>query len=195
MNQALTIAALLRLGRRDEARARYEALAVHDFADVERDEHWLVFVDVVADLVLDFEDRRRGAILYEMLLPYRALLISHDLLRVVTETAEGVLGMLALLAGRTGDAIAHYERALERAAQLALAPALGLARVGLARALLARGARGDFARVRELLAEVAASPPSAAQRAAESLSIPRGSARRPNLKKSSSRPRDPRRAR
>jgi hypothetical protein len=134
VSEAMAAASLDRVGRRDEAREHYERLALHDFADIERDEHWLITLDVIADLALDFEDARRAAILYDRLLPYRALLVSHDLLRVVTEPAEAVLGTLALATGRAADALAHYERALERALQLGLRPAQRLAREGLARA-------------------------------------------------------------
>ena len=165
LNQAMAVNALLWTGRREEARRGYEAFAARDFADLERDEHWLLALDVIADLAVEFEDRRRGEILYAMLLPYRGLLISHDLLRVVTETAEGLLGMLALLTNRVDEALAHYERAVERAEGLGLAPALRLAQQGLARARQ------------------------------ESLRIPRGSRGARNLKKSSVRPRDPKRAR
>jgi len=195
LNQALAVNSLLWAGRREEARRGYEAFAARDFADLERDEHWFLALDVVADLAVEFEDRRRGEILHAMLLPYRGLLISHDLLRVVTETAEGLLGLLALLADRVDDAIAHYERALERAAGLGLAPLLDQAKLGLARSLRRRAAVGDGVRARRLLADVLSGPPSGARRNAESLVASGDSARAPNLKKSSSRPRDPKRAR
>ncbi len=162
VSEALAAVSLHRVGRRDEAREHYERLALHDFADIERDEHWLITLDTIADLVLEFGDARRAAILYELLSPYRALLIAHDLLRVVTEPVEAVLGMLALAAGRAGEALAHYEAALARAEEIGLRPAQALARDGLAR-------------VRAL---------------AKSRALPRTSPRAPGLKKSSSRPRD-----
>jgi len=195
LNQALAVTTVLQTGRREEARRGYEAFAAHDFADLERDEHWLLAMRQIADLAIEFEDRRRGEILYDALLPYRTLMVSHDLLRLVAETVESVLGSLALLAGGTDRAIAHYEQARERAEGLGLRPALGVAELGLARALAQRAGRGDRARARRLLARLAAGPPSLARRRAESLGVPPGSARGPNLKKSSARRRDPKRSR
>jgi DNA-binding winged helix-turn-helix (wHTH) protein len=194
LNGALTIAGLLRLGRPGEARDRYEALAARDFADIERDEHWLITMDALADLAVELDDRRRSEILYERLLPYRGLLVSHDLLRVVTETVEGVLGVLALHVGRVGDAIEHLERGVERAEKHGLRPALRLAQLGLAKALVARAGRGDRARARRVLAR-AAKTPVATRRRAENVAIPSASPRDRNLEKSSGGPRDPRRAR
>jgi tetratricopeptide (TPR) repeat protein len=194
VNEALTVVGLRHAGRIEDARRRYEALAAHDFADLERDEHWLTTLDVLADLVVAFDDRRRGEILYRALLPYRALLISHDLMRVVTETAESVLGLLALQGGRVEDALEHYQRAHERAEALGLAPALGQAKLGLARAWLRRGAPGDRELAERRLAEIAGGPRIAAQRDAQSLMDSGASRSVANLKKSSTGPRDPRRS-
>jgi DNA-binding winged helix-turn-helix (wHTH) protein len=190
VSEALAVIGQLHAGRVDAARKRYESLAARDFNELEHDEHWLTTVDVLADLVVGFGDQRRGEILYQALLPYRALLISHDLLRVVTETAEGVLGQLALLGDRVDDALAHYERARERSEALGLVPALGLAKLGLARSWLRRGASADRARAERLLAEIAAGPPGAARRDAQNVIVSGTSRAEANLKKSSTRPRD-----
>jgi hypothetical protein len=113
-------------------------------------------------------------------------------MRVVTETAESVLGQLALQGGRIEDALDHYQRAHERAEALGLAPSLGQAKLGLARAWLRRGASGDRERAEGRLAELAAGPPIAARedaRSAMDSDTSRGAA---NLKKSSTPPREPR---
>jgi tetratricopeptide (TPR) repeat protein len=193
VNEALAVVGQRHMGRIEDARRRYDALATHDFADLERDEHWLTTLDVLADLAVGFEDTPRCETLYRTLLPYRALLISHDLMRVVTETAEGVLGQLALQCGRVEDALDHYERAHERAEGLGLAPALGQAKLGLARAWLRRGASGDRVRAERQLAEIAAGPRIAAQEDAKNLVDSNASQGTANLKKSSTRPREPRR--
>jgi DNA-binding winged helix-turn-helix (wHTH) protein len=172
LNRAIQVASSLWLGRRDDAQRRYDALAARDFAELERDENWLLTLQIVAEVASELGDRRRGEILYGWLRPHAELLVSHDLIRVATGSVEAVLGRLALLGGRADEAIAHYERAGERAEAAGLAPALGLARVGLARSLLARRGRGDRERARRLLAGVLAGGPGLARRQARELAGP-----------------------
>jgi tetratricopeptide (TPR) repeat protein len=164
LNRSIEVASLLWLGRREEAQRRYEELAARDFADLERDENWLLTLQIVAELASELGDRRRGELLYASLEPHAGLMVSHDLIRVVTGSVETVLGRLALLGGRPEAAVAHYERAIERDEAAGLAPGLALARVGLARALLARRGRGERERARDLLAGVLAGGPSLARR-------------------------------
>ncbi len=169
LNRSVQVASLLWLGRREEAQIRYEELAARDFAELERDENWLLTLQIVAEIASELGDRRRGELLYASLRPHAELMVSHDLVRVVTGSVEAVLGRLALLGGRPDAAIAHYERAAARAEAAGLVPALGLAQVGLARALLARGRRGECSRARGLLAAVLAGGPSLARRQAQEL--------------------------
>jgi hypothetical protein len=175
LNRAIEAASLLWVGRREDAERRYDALAARDFADLERDENWLLTLQIVAEVAAELGDRRRGEILYAWLRPHAELLVSHDLIRVASGSVEAVLGRLALLGGRADEAIAHYERAAERAEAAGLAPGLGLARVGLARALVARSGRGDRERARRLLAGVLAGGPSLARRQAVELVGPKAS--------------------
>jgi DNA-binding winged helix-turn-helix (wHTH) protein/tetratricopeptide (TPR) repeat protein len=174
LTRAVEVAALARVGRGDEARERYEELAARDFAELERDENWLLTLQLLSELVSELGDRRRGELLYAWLAPHAGLMVSHDLIRVVTGSVEGVLGRLALLAGRSDAAIAHYERAIRRDAAAGLAPGLGLAQVGLARALLARGGRAGSERAQELLADVLSGGPNLARRHARELATTRG---------------------
>jgi hypothetical protein len=169
LTRAVQVASLLWLGRRGEAQRRYEELAAGDFAELERDENWLMTLQLLVEIASELGDRRRGELLHAALLPHAGLFVSHDLIRVATGSVEALLGRLALLGDRAEAAVAHYERAAARAEATDLAPALGLARVGLARALLARGGRGARERARGLLADVLAGGPSLARRQAEEL--------------------------
>ena len=58
-------------------------------------------------------DRRRAESLYELLLPYADLLVSHQHMRVYTGSMQYVLGRLAQTRGERERAAAHYEAALE----------------------------------------------------------------------------------
>jgi DNA-binding winged helix-turn-helix (wHTH) protein len=177
LNRAVQGASLLWLGRRADAERRYEELAARDFAELERDENWLLTLQIVAELASELGDRGRGELLYAWLRPHAQLLVSHDLIRVATGSVEAVLGRLALLLSLPERAIAHYERALECARAAGLAPALGLAQMGLARALLARAGRGERERARGLLAGVLAGGPSLARR--QALELRKGAAKAP----------------
>jgi hypothetical protein len=123
-------------------------------------------LQIVAELASELGERRRGDLVYASLEPHAGLMVSHDLIRVVTGSVEAVLGRLALLGGRCDAAVAHYERAALRDEAAGLLPALGQAKVGLARALLARRGRGERERARDLLADVAAGGPGLARRQA-----------------------------
>jgi tetratricopeptide (TPR) repeat protein len=164
LQRAIEILSLLRLHRRDEALERWSAFGARDFLDLEHDENWLFTVQSLAGVASELGDRRRGEILYGALRPYARLMVSHDLVRVVTATVEGVQGELALLCDRPQAAIEHAERAEARARAAGLQPALGHAQAVLCLALRRRGQRGDRARAGRLLAEVEARGPSLALR-------------------------------
>ena len=106
-------------------------------------------------MIVELEDRERAAELYDLLHPYAHLLSFHDLLRAFAGSVSGELGALALLLGRNDAAAIHYEAALahEHAAGARAAEISG--RVGLARALRARGGPDDEKRAAALLREAA----------------------------------------
>ena len=136
-----------------EARAAWEELAAEEFDDLVRDEHWLFSVAALIDLASVLADVPRLERLYGMLRPYADLTVCHDLLRVVAGSVEGALGLAALEAGQSGDAVAHYERAVARESEMGLRPARVRALTGLARAHARRAARGDAQRSTRLRRE------------------------------------------
>ena len=61
---------LQRTGAREEARAEFEHLARHDFADLPRDGLWMACITYLVDVCTFLGDKDRAATLYQLLLPY-----------------------------------------------------------------------------------------------------------------------------
>jgi eukaryotic-like serine/threonine-protein kinase len=101
------------LGDVRSARAEVERHAGQDFADLPRDGLWTLHVCALAEACVLIGDVRRGALLYELLLP-------HADRQAVSYTQQPLgpvalrLGMLAGLLGRRDEAERHFEHALER---------------------------------------------------------------------------------
>jgi DNA-binding winged helix-turn-helix (wHTH) protein/tetratricopeptide (TPR) repeat protein len=144
------------LGDTESARELLDAVAQKGFASIERDEHWLLTMGSLTDVVTQLGDRERAAELYELLAPYAHLFVCHDLLRAVAGSVEDCLGDLAATLGRYDEGIARFERALARERQAGLAPAVCNSLAGLARLHHLRGAPGDRRRAESLLGEAEA---------------------------------------
>ena len=91
------------LGRTEEARAEFEHLAQHDFADLPRDALWMGCMSYLADVCTFLGDKNRAAILYELLLPYAGR-------TVVVGSAVACYGALSRYLG----ALSYHARALGR---------------------------------------------------------------------------------
>jgi hypothetical protein len=116
----------------------------------------MVAMALLAIVVTRTQDRSAGQTLYAKLLPHRQLMLSHDLMRSVAGSVASPLGTLALLCGRTDEAVAHFEFAQARERAMGLRPALVRSGMGLALALRMRGAPGDVARAERSEAEAQA---------------------------------------
>lgn len=138
-------------GDAEEARRCFEALAVHDFADIPRDEHWLVTMTTLAQACGALRDTRRAATLYEQLHPFAHRNIVHNLLRTYAGSVSHHLGLLAAAMGRQGQAARHFEDALEMNARMGVRPILARTQYEYARMLLDRGRAGDQRRAAALL--------------------------------------------
>lgn len=130
-----------------------DELGRNGFRDFERDEHWLMGMGATADLAFRLGDAERARLLYELLLPYAKLTVTHDLIRAVAGSVETTLGALAGTMERFEDGIAHFERGMEHERRMGLRPAYLNSLGGLASLLLARGASGDIERARALVHE------------------------------------------
>jgi tetratricopeptide (TPR) repeat protein len=153
---SLAFAAFLHaeLDEPDSARRHFDRLAASDFADVPRDEAWLMAVSVAAEACAYLDDQRRAETLYDLLAPYADLLVSHQTMRVYLGSMEYVLGRLAETRGERERAATHYEAAMESSWRIGARPHLARIECAYARMLLDADSisSGERGRARELLA-------------------------------------------
>jgi hypothetical protein len=97
---------------------------------------------VVADAV---GDARAAAQLYGALAPYRGRLVVWAGAATSWGPVSHYLGQLAARLGRTGDAVRHFQDAIEFERQTGALPCLAHSLAGLAAALTARDDTGDAA--------------------------------------------------
>ncbi len=136
------------LGRPAEAQRTLDLHAADDFGAFPPDWLWLTSIVMTVELCVSLRDHRRAGRLYSLLLPYAAQ-------NVVDAVPRGAvawhLGNLASLEGWWEEAQRHFEAALELHRRLESRPLLAHSRRDYAAMLLARGARNDRARARDLL--------------------------------------------
>jgi class 3 adenylate cyclase len=148
----LTLASFLaELGSLDEARAEFEALAGRDFEDVPRDLQWLGAMTRLADTCAWLGDAERAEVLHAMLAPFAGQIVVVGRATSCQGPVDLYLGRLALTVGRSDQALAHFERAVELATRVGDRPFSIEARYGLGRAVAARGRPGDAERATEEL--------------------------------------------
>jgi DNA-binding SARP family transcriptional activator len=144
---------LTELGRMDEARAAFEAIAGAGFGDLPRDGNWLIGVTVLAEVCGTLGDAERAGELYELLEPYAGRNVVVGRAATCNGSASRLLGLLAAAMKRWDAAERHFEDALELHERMGARPWRARTLVSWAGMLLARRARGDKARARELLAD------------------------------------------
>ncbi|HET9105500.1 MAG TPA: AAA family ATPase [Solirubrobacteraceae bacterium] len=105
-------------GRRQEAAAELEALAVRGFADIPLDGDWLITVTLLTEAIFALGDAERARRLYELLLPYRNANVVIGLAAVCLGSTARYLGRLAATMGDTEGARAHLEHAIRANAAL-----------------------------------------------------------------------------
>jgi hypothetical protein len=144
-------------GREGEARAELDWLAARDFADLPRDQQWLCNLALLAMACQRLGDRRRAAVVYELLLPCAGRLVPTTRLAVgCLGAVSHYLGILAAALGRWEAAAGHLAEAVATNTRAGAVPFLALSRFEHARALRARGAPGDRELASEQLAQAAA---------------------------------------
>ncbi len=148
------VAIQLRSYERDDDDLRRKVIDVLDSGMLEKDEHWLTALGVMCDVSYALQDRDVMERLYDMLHPYRELMQVHDLLRASSGSVHSPLGELATGLGRYDEALAHYERALERERESGTLSAIPSSQLGIARVYAVRREPGDRERAAALLEEV-----------------------------------------
>ena len=141
---------LLEGGRREEARAELEAI---DVAALPRDANWLIAVTLLAEVAGSLPDPERAAVLYDALLPYAGRVVVVGRAATCNGAAARLLGLLAAATRDWDAAERHYEDALATHERMESRPWRARTLVAWAEMLLARRAKGDKARARDLLAD------------------------------------------
>jgi DNA-binding CsgD family transcriptional regulator len=139
------------LGLEQEARAEFERLAAHDFADLPQDAMWLACLVYLAEVCAFLGDARRAATLYRLLAPCagRALVVGFT--GACYGAASRYLGLLATAMARWEEAQQHFEDALTMNAHMDARPWLAHTQHQYAVMLLARQQSGDRERAMALL--------------------------------------------
>ena len=125
------------LGRRDDARQKFEELAENDFAGVPVDEEWLATICLLAETAASLGDATRGRVLYELLLPYRER-VGTSYPEINVGAVSRYLALLATSEKRWADAVRHFEHAIELNRRIGARPWLAYTQEDYARMLLAR---------------------------------------------------------
>ncbi len=139
------------LARTTEARAEFETLAQHDFADLPRDAMWMGTMSYLADVCTFLKDRGRAETLYNILLPFagRNVVVSNG--AACYGALSRYLGALAATLERWDDAARHFEDALAMNARMDARVWLTHTQAQYAAMLLARADSGDRDKAAALL--------------------------------------------
>jgi hypothetical protein len=129
-------------GKLDDAGAELERLAQEGFRDIPRDGDWITTMALIADLCAALGDRKRSAIVYEMLLPYAAVNAVVGIAVICIGSVARLLGRLAAVGGARAHAAGHFERALDAHTQLRAPVLLAHAQLDCAEALGSGPRRG-----------------------------------------------------
>ena len=142
-------------GRKVDARHAFEALATDGFANLPSQQEWFFAAGLLAEVCAFLEDRRRAALIYELLLPYAGC-NQLNFVEVCCGSTSRYLGLLATTMSRWHDAERHFEAAIEMDRRTGARPWLAHTQADYARMLLARGKPGDREQARDLVASACA---------------------------------------
>jgi hypothetical protein len=129
------------LGRTAEAAAELERLLPR--ALTASGPRWLGAMADLAVVAVGAGDTGAAAQLYQALAPYRGRLVVWAGANSSWGPVSHYLGLLAAGMGRTGDAVRHFQEAVDLEQQVGALPYLAHSLVGLAGALAVRDAAGD----------------------------------------------------
>jgi class 3 adenylate cyclase/tetratricopeptide (TPR) repeat protein len=145
---AMLAQAYCELGRWDEAREPFEAVAAH-LTDLPHDPNWIVTLARTAVACAELGETSSAQRLYDLLQPYSAQLTGQGV--VWLGSIAHYLALLASTLGRADDAEAHFAEAALTHERIGAPTWLARTRLEWARMLLTRHRPGDADRARELL--------------------------------------------
>ena len=148
------IAAVLATEAGDAVRARaaLDRVFASELSSLPESSAWLPILFCLAEAAAFLDDSDAAAEIARALEPYGALPVMGSLAVVCFGSASRALGLARGTAGDLDAAIAALDGAILHNRRLGHLPMLAITRADLASALLARGAAGDAARARQLLA-------------------------------------------
>jgi DNA-binding winged helix-turn-helix (wHTH) protein/tetratricopeptide (TPR) repeat protein len=172
------------IGRLDEARETFEAIARGGFDAFTKDLSYLNALAHLAVVAVALEDRPRGERLYSLLKPYPRH-NTPSALGFYLGSASYFLGLLARLLGRGEQAARHLEDALADNERMGYAAMAARTQLSLAEVLAEEGSRAARLRASALLADAGATArrlemaplTSAIERLRGKVTLPRGRAR------------------
>jgi class 3 adenylate cyclase/tetratricopeptide (TPR) repeat protein len=139
-------------GRPDDAQAELDILAADNCARIPRDNLWLIALSLISAAAFHVGDAEHAAAAYPLLLPYE-----HRFVTVGQVFCEGsvarMLGEFAAACGRLDDAVAHFERGIERDRGMSGQRSALYGQAELVTTLIRRNGPGDSARATALGAE------------------------------------------
>jgi tetratricopeptide (TPR) repeat protein len=142
------------VGRHADARLLLERLAAKNFVDLPIDPGYLGGLAQLAHVVVSLGDVDHARRLYELLSPAADHHVVMGFGGAYLGPVAHPLAKLAVLLGRSGDAAAHFECALNNSARMGARPWLAKAQWDYATFLFARDRPGDRARAGALVDEV-----------------------------------------
>lgn len=138
------------VGLLDEARQRFEKMAVDNFSGVARDDLWITCMVFCAETCATLGDAARAKTLYKLLLPYAEQAACHAQ-AICFGSAAVYLGMLAETMGTSDVARSHYEFAISKNRAMQAWPALARCQLRYGRLLLDSESADDRNAGRQLL--------------------------------------------
>jgi tetratricopeptide (TPR) repeat protein len=139
------------LGLATDARAEFENLARHDFADLPRDSVWMGTMTYLVDICTFLGDRARADTLYQILLPFAGRNVVVSNAAACYGALSRYLGALATTLERWDDAARHFEDAIAMNARMDARVWLAHTQEQYATMLLARHQSGDRDKAAALL--------------------------------------------
>ncbi|MGZ4299410.1 MAG: serine/threonine-protein kinase [Solirubrobacteraceae bacterium] len=151
---ACAVAAMLtQAGRPAEAQAELERLTAAGLDGFPKDCTHMLMLALVGDVAAELGDAGRARQIYEWLEPYSGRWVVSAGASALWPVDRS-LGRLATVAGAIDAALGHIASARDQSERAGALPALALATLDEARALLARGRAEDRDRIRQLTREV-----------------------------------------
>ena len=139
------------LGLVADARAEFDILAEHDFADLPLDGVWMGTMTFLVDVCTFLQDSARAETLYRKLIPFAGLNAVVSNSTACYGAVSRYLGALSTTLERWDDAARHFEDALAMNARMDARTWLAHTQQQYATMLLARNNSGDREKAIELL--------------------------------------------